>query len=103
MPAVELYIAHGVCDVIFAYDVGLSIDLEACAQHLTESTQRARIDSKHRTPRYFEYRPAPLRMTQETVELHFDTYCSSTSVDVVIYDFGAVSITYCIPLHGPDE
>jgi hypothetical protein len=63
-----------VCDVIFAYDVGLSIDLEACTRRLAEITQRARIAPKHRTPRYFEYRPAPWRITPETAEWHFDQY-----------------------------
>ena len=101
MPVTELYIAQGVCEVIFAYDVGLAIDLEACGLRLTAITQRARLAPKHRTPGYFEYRPAPLHLTQETVALRFGAYCSSTSVDVVLYDFGAVSITYHIPLHGP--
>jgi hypothetical protein len=50
MPASELSITHGMCDVIFAYEVGLSIDLEACAHRLTAITQRTRIDPKHRTP-----------------------------------------------------
>ena len=52
MSASELYIEHGVCHVIFAYEVGLSIDLEVCGRRLTAITQRARIDAKHRTPRF---------------------------------------------------
>ena len=52
MSAPELYIEHGVCHVIFAYEVGLSIDLEVCGRRLTAITQRARIDAKHRTPRF---------------------------------------------------
>jgi hypothetical protein len=89
-----------VCYAILAYDVGLSIDLEACAQRLTPISQRVRIRPKHHTPTYFEYRLAPLRITQEAGALPFGDYCSSTSVDVVLYDFGAVSLTYHIPLQG---
>ena len=96
-----LHVAHGVCYAIFAYDVGLSIDLEACARRMTAMTERAYIRPKHRTPQYFEYRPAPLRVTQEATVLTLGDYCSSASVDVVLYDFGAVSMTYHIPLHGP--
>ena len=101
MHASELQVLHGVCYALLVYDVGLSIDLEACAQRLTTITQRVRIGPKHRTPQYFEYRPAPLHITQEATVLTFGNYCSSTSVDVVLYDFGAVALTYQIPLQGP--
>jgi hypothetical protein len=101
MHASALHIRHGVCYALLVYDVGLSIDLEACAQLLTTITQRVRISPKHRTPQYFEYRPAPLHITQEATLLTFGNYCSSTSVDVVLYDFGAVALTYQIPLQGP--
>ena len=96
-----LHVAHGVCYAILAYEVGQSIDLEACAQRITTITQRARISPKRRTPPYFAYRLAPLRLTQEAVMLPFGDYGSSTSVDMVLYDFGAVSLTYHIPLRGP--
>ena len=101
MHASALHVVQGMCYAILAYDVGLSINLEACAQRLTTRTQRARISPKHRTPTYFEYRLAPLRLTQEAEVLTFSDYCSSTSVDVVLYDFGAVSLIYHIPLQGP--
>jgi len=101
MHASELQILHGVCYALLVYDVGLSIDLEACAQRLTTITQRVRISPKHRTPQYFEYRPAPLHITQEATVLTFGNYCNSPSVDVVLYDFGAVALTYQIPLQGP--
>jgi hypothetical protein len=95
-----LHVAHGVCYAILAYDVGLSIDLEACAQRITTITQRARISPKHRTPLYFAYRLAPLRLTQEAVALPFGDYGSSTSVDVVLYDFpGALAPSMVSP--GP--
>src|SRR5215475_14957404 len=101
MHATELHVLHGVCYALLVYDVGLSIDLEVCTQRLTTITQRVRISPKHRTPQYFEYRPAPLHITQEATALTFGNYCSSTSVDVVFYDFGAVVLTYQILLQGP--
>src|SRR5262245_30218627 len=82
MQVSELHVLHGVCYALLVYDVGLSIDLEACTQRLTTTSQRVRISPKHRTPQYFEYRPAPLHITQEAPVLTFGTYCSSTSVDV---------------------
>jgi hypothetical protein len=96
----DLYVAEGMCYAMFAYDVGLSIDLEACEQRITALTQRATIRHKHRAPPYFEYRPAPLRVTQEAESLSLGAYRSGTSVEAVVYDFGAVSITYHMPIPG---
>jgi len=86
---------------MFAYEVGLSIDLTTCEQHLTTLSQRATIKHKHRAPAYFEYRPAPVQVMQEAEPLPLGGYYSNPSVEMVIYDFGAISLTYSIPLHGP--
>ena len=99
LPA-ELHMAAGTCYAVFAYDVGLSIVLEECERRITALTQRATIRHKHRAPDYFEYRPAPVRVSQEVAPLLVGGYRTHTSVDAVLYDFGAVSITYRIPLQG---
>lgn len=101
MQPAALQVAQGMCYALFAYDVGFSINLTSCAQRLTTMAERARISPQHRAPQYFEFRPAPLRLLQEVSPLTIGAYCSSPSVEVVLYDFGAVSITYHIPLHGP--
>src|SRR4029450_8213540 len=93
LPA-ELHMAAGTCYAVFAYDVGLSIALEECKQRITALTQRATIRHKHRAPDYFEYRPAPLRVSQEAEPPLLGGDRGNTSVDAVLYDFGAVSITY---------
>lgn len=98
--AAELHIAQGVCYAIFAYDIGLSIDLTACEHYLTTPTERAIMRHKHRAPAYFEYRPAPVRLTQAIAPLQFGTQQSSPSVEIVLYDFGAITLTYQIPLQG---
>jgi hypothetical protein len=99
LPA-ELHMAAGTCYAVFAYDVGLSIVLEESEQRITALTQRATIRHKHRAPDYFEYRPAPVRVSQEAEPLLVGGYRTHPSVDAVLYDFGAVSITYRIPLQG---
>src|SRR5205823_5924468 len=86
---------------LFAYDAGLAIDLDESERRITALTQRAAIRHKHRAPRYFEYRPAPLRVTQEGEALAVGAFRTTPSVDTVLYDFGAVSVTYQIPLEGP--
>src|SRR5262249_59587112 len=92
--------AAGTCYAVFAYDVGLSIVLEECERRITALTQRATIRHKHRAPDYFEYRPAPLRVSQDVEPLLVGGYRTHTSVDMVLYDFGAVSITYPISLQS---
>src|SRR5947199_1110923 len=96
-PAVQV----GVCYALFAYDAGLAINLDESERRITALTQRAAIRHKRRAPRYFEYRPAPLRVTQEREALGVGAFRTTPSVDAVLYDFGAVSVTYQIPLAGP--
>src|SRR2546422_9074540 len=96
-PAVQ----EGVCYALFAYDAGLAINLDESERRITALTQRAAIRHKRRAPRYFEYRPAPLRVTQEREVLAVGAFRTAPSVDAVLYDFGAVSVTYQMPLAGP--
>src|SRR5256885_11761564 len=97
----EPVVQEGVCYALFAYDAGLAINLDESERRITAMTQRAAIRHKHRAPRYFEYRPAPLRVTQEGEALAVGAFRTTPSVDAVLYDFGAVSVTYQIPLEGP--
>ena len=96
-PAVQ----EGVCYALFAYDAGLAINLDESERRITALTQRAAIRHKRRAPRYFEYRPAPLRVTQEREPRAVGAFRTTPSVEAVLYDFGAVSVTYQVPLAGP--
>jgi hypothetical protein len=94
-------IERGVCYALFAYEVALSINLDEAERRISTMTQRDSIRHKHTAPSYFEYRPAPVRVTQNADPLTFGNYRSSTSVDLVLYDFGAISVIYSITLPGP--
>jgi len=95
-----LEVRKGVCFALFAYEVGLAIKLDEAERRITAMTQRLRLGRSRRAPCYFEYRPAPLRVTFETDPLAIGEFRSGTNVDVVLYDFGAVSVTYHLPLEG---
>jgi len=97
----ELRVKRGVCHAFFAYNVGLTIDLDECERLVRELTRRVRIRHKRRAPRYFEYQPAPLRVTRETQALEIGPFRTTPSVDLLLYDFGAVSVSYTIPFDGP--
>ncbi len=99
-PAEPLCISKGTCYALFAYEVGLSVDLDQCQQRITAFTHRERLRQKRRAPQYFEYRPAPVRFTESGRSLPVGMHHTTDSVDLVIYDFGAVSVMYSIPLQG---
>jgi hypothetical protein len=96
MPVIQ----SGLCYAIFAYDAARSIDLDAAERRILESTQRDTIKHRRRAPSYFEYQPPPLRVTQETEALKIGKFFARPSVDLVVYDFGAVAVIYSLPLEG---
>jgi len=96
MPVIQ----SGLCYAIFAYDAARSIDLDAAERRILESTQRDTIKHRRRAPSYFEYQPPPLRVTQETEALKIGKFFARPSVDLVVYDFGAVAVIYAVPLEG---
>ncbi len=81
-------IRRGTCHSIFVYDIAFAIDLNEAERRITAFTQRETIKHKRKAPRYFEYTPAPLRVTQEP------------GVELVLYDFGAITVIYHRPLSG---
>ena len=86
---------------MFAYEVAQAIDLDEAERRLFAGTERQTIKQKRRAPASFEYRPAPLRVTRggepQTVD---DDSRTAAAVEIVLYDFGAVSVSYTIPLAG---
>src|SRR3982750_3228436 len=90
----EPRIASGMCSVVFAYDIGLNINLDAASRLVAEVPERETIRHKRRTPTYFEYRPTPLRVTQPGPALALAGFAPAERVECVIYDFGAVSLVY---------
>jgi len=97
----SIQIQQGTCYAVFAYDIALSINLDETARLLSTASQRGSIKRQHPAPTYFEYHPAPVRVTQEMNPLPLGAYLSSTGVDIMLYDFGAASVKYSIPLTGP--
>ncbi len=93
-------IKDGVAFVQFAYDVGLSIGLDAAEKSVTAMAERAPIRHQRRAPKYFEFQPYPLRVTQTSGVQEIGAWKTLPSVETTVFDFGAVSVTYQIPLTG---
>jgi hypothetical protein len=93
-------IARGTCHGIFVYDIGFSIDLKEAERRIT-SAKRETLKHKRRAPQYFEYSPAPVGISQRGAPVRIDEqFATDPQVDLVAYDFGAVSVIYRIPLTG---
>jgi len=101
MPREEIRIKSGCCHVFLAYDVAPYIDLQKCEERISAGWHRQTITRKGRALEYFEYRPAPLVVVLDAQPLQISGFESYGSAELVIYDFGAVSVTYTFPLAGP--
>jgi hypothetical protein len=96
----SLIIEQGTCYLLFAYDIARSIDLDEAARHIVALKQRESVRHKRRAPRHFEYHPAPLRVTFDVEPIAVGESLTGTSIDMVLYDFGAVLVVYTLALAG---
>lgn len=102
-------VLEGRVHVVFAYDIGLSIDLARARQHVSELTEMAAIKHKGHAPTWFQFDPPPLHMTQAigpvdpAQPMGIGRWRTDGGVDVVLYDFGGVSVSYTIPFSGTLE
>ena len=97
---VELKIERGTCYVFFVYDVARSIDLEKVEQRVTQAKQRRNFKHGRRSPEHLEYSPPPLRVTETGESLDAGGARTLPAVDMVLYDFGAVTVLYSIQING---
>jgi len=93
-----LSIERGRCHVIFVYDIAFAIDLNEAERRIS-SAKRETLKHKRRAPQYFEYSPPPLRIAQGAERVAIDaTFATDPQVELVVYDFGAVTVIYRIDL-----
>lgn len=104
--AITPIITKGESIAMFAFDIAYAIDLDRAAALLSGAdAQRASIRQARRSPAYFDYRPLPVRVTLpcDPIVLRADA-CAWTiapQAELLVYDFGAVSVSFRIPLTGP--
>ena len=97
-----LNIIEGRCSVFFAFDIGSAVNLERARELVSEPPEGIRLLHKQKTPKYFDYNPRPLRISQNAAAFCFtdDEFCTRENVDVTLFDFGGVSVCYRIDLRG---
>ena len=94
-----LTVKSGTCYALYVYDAGLSINLERCRAALS-SLRDSEFAEARRPPAYFDYTPLPIRITQQRGVPQLPGCQPLLSVEIVLYDFGAVAVIYTIPFSG---
>jgi hypothetical protein len=87
--------------VLFAYDVGFHVDLAAAGEGLRDGTRYRVVRGRRPSPAWFDYEPPPLRFVVDGEPIAVAGLTTGASIEGVIYDFGAVLLTYRIPVEGP--
>lgn len=86
---------------MLAYDIGQGIDLDLAQRLTTDATQREVIRPSRRVSKAIQFQPPPLRITRGMPSIAIGRAQTVPAVDMVLYDFGAVSVEYAIPITGP--
>ena len=73
--------------------------MDRAAKLMKVASQRMSIAPRHRAPKHFEYDTAPLRVTQSADPLTVAGFALQGAVDLTVFEFGAVSLAYRIPLN----
>lgn len=93
---------RGTCYVMFAFELGLSINLDKAAQMVKEGgVERTRFRRNRKSPKYFDYDPPPLRVSQGCQQLNVAKFFTKPQAELTVFDFGACSVTYAIDIVGP--
>lgn len=96
----KIEIKKGCIYLIYSYSVGFSISLDQAEAKVDALKERSRMQHKRSAPKYFEFSPVPLRITQPINEIKVGNFQTESTVNFVIYDFGAISVTYKLPIWG---
>src|SRR5438034_5251417 len=93
--------AKGTYFAVLAYDVARAVDLRAAARRILAGAERQTVKQRRRAPASFEYRPGRLRVTRSGEVHALGTYRTAPALELVLYDFGAISVSYAVPIEGP--
>jgi hypothetical protein len=94
-------VVRGTGYLYFAFDVGQGVDLDAAARLLAVPTETTRMRHRRPAPRYFQFEAPPLRVRLEAPAVEIGGRRTNEGAEGVLFDFGALSVRYTVPLEGP--
>lgn len=95
------YLRKGVCYVMFAFELGLSVKLDVAATYLKQDVERTKFRRNRRAPKYFDYDPPPLRILQHGQQINTGKFFTKPQAEITLFDFGGCSVSYQIDIAGP--
>lgn len=101
MAMVDRVNLRGVCRVLFAFDLAAGIDLELAARLIADPTRRPGIRHSRRAPASIGFSQPPLRITLRGEPMVVAGHAVDPAVEGVFFHFGAVLISFGIPIDGP--
>lgn len=84
--------------VLFAFDIGFQIDLDAAERIIRDATRKRVVRSRRPAPVWFDYAPPPLRLAEDSEPIDLPSCATERGVEMLVYDFGAALLTYRMPL-----
>lgn len=87
----------GVCHALFAFDVGIGIDLARAESLVREGVRGSVVRLRRPSPAWFEYKPTPLRVSAEAPAIRVAQMVCEPAVECTLYDFGAIGVNFRIP------
>jgi hypothetical protein len=94
-------VKRGVCYLLFAFEIGLSIDLDEASRKIKLSSERMKFRKNSRAPKHFDYDPPPLRVAQHGEQMNVGKFFTRPQADLTFFDFGGCSVCYEIEVAGP--
>jgi hypothetical protein len=89
--------------LLHAFDVAHGVDLDEAERLISGATGRVAVRHTRKAPPYFEYSPAPLRLTRAAPALQLGAFRTAPAVEMVVFDFGAISVRFRIDFDGPAQ
>jgi hypothetical protein len=105
-PRAPVRIDDGTCWALFAYDIGMAIDLDEAQRLILSQAERDEIKHQRPSPVYLQFRPAPLRVNEDSEPIALGkggSLRTEPQLELTLYDFGAVSVAYRVPIEGTLE
>lgn len=99
----ERDLVQGVCHAVFAFDIAFSINLDEAERAIAAISRRAEILKKKRAPQSIQPQDVPLSITEPTAPIEVAGCISASTVDIVLYSFGAASVRFAFALHNTLE
>ncbi|MCC5785757.1 MAG: hypothetical protein JJU33_03540 [Phycisphaerales bacterium] len=87
----------GVCHALFAFDVGIGIDLARAEALVRDGVRGSVVRIRRPSPAWFEYKPTPLRVSAEVAPIKVAQMACEPAVECTLYDFGAIGVNFRVP------